>query len=209
MTNEQILSSDLSKEQKFNAIIHKNGALIKREAIRFSKSNPVCDIEDYEQEAKMVIFSEIMDHYSPEKYKFTTYMVTCIKRAMRKHASKYRSPLTSTPSLVSRIQKMDRLKRDGSTDAEIRISLGISKKQMENLRFISKLNRIDSEIGIQHSDIPVQLVIEDAGLSKEERCIIKLRQEKTLRQVGLEMGFSAEWIRRIEKRALEKVKSVL
>ena len=214
MKDEDALSDpSLTKKEKFDIIIGNNVGLLKKEAKRFSRSNPVCDIEDYEQEARLALFEHIIDGFNPEEgVKFSTYLTTCIRNAIRKQASRFYGPLTMSTKARSIMLRVEKLRDQGFKKREIIKMLGIKEHVYRNARFLSQLTRIEPEssaVDVGVEEIPASIIIGEAGLTEREKKVIELRKTKTLSEVGRELDCSAEWIRKIEMSAFNKVKRVL
>jgi len=208
MTNEEILSSDLTKSEKFSALMKKNASLIRREASRYRRSNNVCDSEDYEQEALTALFLRIIDNYNPkEGTRFSTYLTSCIRNIMKTEASKFSGPFSVGPKMRRLVSKINALSRRGYSDAEIKKDLALSDRQYIDIKTLTKLSRIDWSGCSYIDDVPCETLIEESGLSDAEKRVVQLRYAgATLRKIGKILGFSPEWIRRIEASAIIKIK---
>jgi RNA polymerase sigma factor (sigma-70 family) len=211
MTNEEILSSDLTKSEKFTALMKKNASLIRREASKFRRSNNVCDSEDYEQEALSALFLRIIDNYDPkEGAKFSTYLTSCIRNIMKKEASKFSGPFTVGAKMRRLVARFKTLSKAGSTDEKIQRDLSLSDRQYVDVKTLAKLNRIDWSILNYVDEIPHEMIIEESGLSDAEKRVVQLRHGgATLRGIGDALGFSPEWIRHIEANAIKKIRGAI
>ena len=208
MTNEEILSSNLTKDEKFSALMKKNASLIRREAGRFRRSNNVCDSEDYEQEALTALFLRIIDNYNPkEGARFSTYLTSCIRNIMKKEASKFNGPFTVGPKMRRLVSKFNALSRRGYSEVEIKRDLALSDKQFIDIKTLANLTRISWPERDYVDEMPCEILIEESGLSDAEKRVIRLRYAgATLRRIGKLLGFSPEWIRNIEASAIKKIK---
>ena len=210
MTDEEILSSTLSKREKVALLIQNNRGLLRKEAARFKNSTPVCDEEDYEQEACLALMGGLLDTYDASRgNKFTTYLTTCIKNAIKSHAGQFYGPLTVTSGARGLIYRVNLLRNKGLSDEEICSALKIRPSVVKNVSFLLKLSRIEEGIDERVMDIPTRLIVDEARLSAVEKEIIEMRQSKTLREVADLVGRSYEWVRQVELGALDKVKKVI
>lgn len=211
MTDEEVLQDEkLSKEQKFKILLTNNLGLIRKEAKRFKNSNDVCDELDYEQEAAMAIFENVIENYRPEMgVKFSTYLTYCVRNAMRKHASLFYGPFTIANKTRVLIYKLKEMISQGIPMVEIKKTLKLKNEQFKNLLFLAKLSKVDTGIEEFFVEVPLGILVSDANLTDQEVKVIELRQTKTLKEVGDELGCSYEWVRKLEKNAIQKVKSVL
>jgi len=211
MTNEEILSSNLTKSEKFSALMEKNASLIRREASRFRKSNNVCDSEDYEQEALTALFLRIIDNYDPkEGTKFSTYLTSCIRNIMKREASKFSGPFTVGTKMRRLVSKFNALSKRGIADKKIKEDLALSDRQYIDVKTLAKLSRIDWSACDCNDEIPCETIIEESGLSDAEKRVVQLRYGgATLRKIGEVLGFSPEWIRHIEANAIKKIRGAI
>lgn len=213
MSDEEVLANDtLTKKQKCEILIKNNIGLLKKEAGRFKKSrtNVVCDEEDYQQEACFAIFNNVIDNFDPSKgIKFSTYLTHCVRNAIKKEASRFHGPLTITNHIRLLMTKVNYLKNKGYHDEDIKAVLKLKDKIYSNIIFLSKISRIEEGIEEQVIELNSDLIVEEAGLTDQEKRVVELRQNRTLREVGKILNCSAEWVRKIEKSAIDKVKAIL
>lgn len=244
MTNEEIILAIRAGHdvtENMTLLYNQNLPMIHRIVKKYSS---VEAIEDLLQESYFSLVRAV-ELWDPEREaQFLTFLIVCLKTDLYRYITDCGALIRIPPNQKTLISKYDRimnayrveLGRD-ATPEELRIFLGLSKDQFEQLkkdRLTTKIRSTSEIVGGDDDDLTLEDYLPAEGdlcedvvdriqqeqlarelwgqvdrLPEREADVIrgKYQQGKTYIQCGADLGVSPERIRQLHERALRKLRS--
>ncbi len=205
---------DISKEQKAleERLSQENFGIVVSQALRFP-TNAVCDLEDYIQVGAQA-FILATRHWQPNKgTKWSTYVTTCVHRAISKEAFKFKHTLSASHHANKLASRVSYMLQKGLAPQTIAEELDINVKSVEHLKSLFKtVTHHTHELltnNYDNRDIAVFLLeVVEGLLTDTEYQSLELRlRGYTFKQIGNIIGMSKESARRIINVSILKLRN--
>lgn len=230
----QQIQSGIEETMNLEQLYLQNRSFIYQQARKYSS---YADIDDLMQEAYFGMCEAVKDFKSDKLVKFITYLSYHLQNAFRRYIDENVRIKRIPGYMIERISKYKKIMADYQakncvpSDWSIRRSLGITKKQLEDLRqvinednFISTSDIIpDTEnltledsipdpfdmeeytldkVAREQADSMIWRIVEELGSQQAKVIVGRYRESATLQDLAKQMNLSTERIRAIERKAL-------
>ena len=203
--------SNISHEQKAleERLSQENFGIVVSQALRFP-TNAVCDLEDYIQVGAQA-FILATRHWQPNKgTKWSTYITTCVNRAISKEAFKFKHTLAASHHANKLATRVCQMLQNNISSANIAKELDINIKSIQHLKSLFKTVSYHTHELLTDNNQDILLFLQEIVnglLTPVEYKSLELRlQGYTFKQIGNIIGMSKESARRIIKLSIIKLR---